>query len=107
MEKILVYSDDNFSLFKIVEAVSKEDKHFSTITYQPTSDYLNVLTKTDDNVIVEYFYKESKQEDPLPIYNCKKVSLKPPQYFIPYNHSNGYKEYVYIDGCLEEEIKSL
>lgn len=107
MEKILVYTDDKTSLFKIIEEVSKEDEHFSTITYEPSGNYLNVLMTKSDSVVVEYFHRQPKCEEHLYIYNCKKVVLKTPQNFIPYNHSEGYKEDVCIDGCLEDEIKSL
>lgn len=40
-------------------------------------------------------------------YNCKKVVLTPPKKFIPFNSSEGYKESIWLDGCLENEIKNL
>lgn len=107
MNKTLIYEDDAISLFKIIEEVSKEDEHFSTITYSPTGDYLEILEKRKDSVVVEYYHKQPKIEKHLYIYNCKKVIIKTPEKFIPYNCADGYKEEVGIDGCLEEEIKEL
>lgn len=41
------------------------------------------------------------------IYGCKEVCIVPPSKLIKCNSSARYKDEVYVDECLEEEIKDL
>lgn len=41
------------------------------------------------------------------MYNCRKKLLYPPENFIPYNSSKGYKTEIPVDDCISEEIKDL
>ena len=40
-------------------------------------------------------------------YNCLKATLYPPKNFIKYNSRNDYKDEVFVDACLADEILKL
>ena len=40
-------------------------------------------------------------------YNCKKITLKCPENFIPMNVGGGFKDSVTMDACISYEVHSL
>lgn len=40
-------------------------------------------------------------------YNCRKITLKCPEDFIPFNSSEGFKQEVTMDACISYEVWKL